>query len=949
MSNVPRLRVFGVVLLAVALGGLTWQAWLLWSTQRAARRPPALASTRPAEPAARAKPAATDAPSSERAPTASESLVSSSTDRDAEAAESADSAGTGNTTETGMETEAETPTPSAALLATGTDAATDASGMPATSATSALTAESGVAPVADPAQLETLARLVGRVTLRGPATPVPGVQVRVTFSSTALVPAFTNEVTDAKGRFQFALSESARVLEISVRAGPDSCGVTRTLDLPLELGTETVQDLAVMRGGSIAGVVNGQDGLPIPHARVRSWNLAPFVVDLRDQAEPDQECIADGAGRFHLGGLGTICTLAADAPGLTGVARLEGQLANGRQVDGVSFELGPARELRGRVLQLGDRAVPQCAVRARPVSLAMREPVPGVSGIFRVPPATVKATSDEQGQFILRDLVSLPYEVTTESAQHQPWTGRHGPGDPALNIRLAAGTALTGVITAGGAPVADAQVSVCSLGGGAWPVPLRETSTDAQGRFEFLGLKPDPDGLLQVRAAGHALHVVQPLEIAVDAPHELQIELAEARVLAGVVVDEHDQPLAGRRVSIQGDRVLPLAEGLTTSRVPTWESLFPEGGEQVTDAQGAFRFELLYDGQFELRVAEATGPGTAAALAARSGDEHLRLRIGGSSSAGVTLAGTVRDAKTGKPVEDFRITPLIPTAAGGMSGEAQAFTAPDGSFRLTGLAPGPIEPRVQAPGYCDLRVPQKTYAAGEHRLDLRLTVSRSLALRVVDSAGRPLPDASLGFVGEDGRTLTVKSGERTDATQVETDAAGEAVVTNLPAARVTVHARKGLRGDGQDFRFDLSEELRGTQELVLGDEAQSTLTVLVLGAPESGSTSGSAAAGLDAMLPDLQSQARAGSVWPILSPITIRVLAANGRVLAQQRLDPREPSAEATPLPGVPGAFSLAVSVPAEPLEIEAAAAGYESARGPWQPDRANEGAEVVLLVLRKT
>ena len=52
--------------------------------------------------------------------------------------------------------------------------------------------------------------------------------------------------------------------------------------------------------------------------------------------------------------------------------------------------------------------------------------------------------------------------------------------------------------------------------------------------------------------------------------------------------------------------------------------------------------------------------------------------------------------------------------------------------------------------------------------------------------------------------------------------------------------------------------------------------------------------------------------------------------------------------PEVKGVCHVKLDVPAEPLEIEAAAEGYLSMRRAWQPDRSSDMDDVVILLLTR-
>ena len=805
------------------------------------------------------------------------------------------------------------------------------------------------APAAAEPALASLGRVVGRVTRKAGGAPVAGLTVELdTLPGVPCVPAFTNETTDAEGRFRFALAVPVRVNSIHVQAGAETRDAHATLGVSLEPGQELVRDIEVALGATASGRVVDGGGQPVAGARVRGWNVDAYVLEAKPDRRPDQEATTDGSGEFRVGGLGPSCVLTADAAGRTAVERLSGQLASGAVAEGLVLTLGPARELRGVVLGPDETAVADCRIDVGPGSEDGHGRPSGVPGLFFVLPPRAQARSDASGRFVLPGLAELPYQVNAWSARYVPWEGRHAPGDPELVVRLEAGTALTGeVVSARGGPVEDAEVTIAVMPEPPWPRAIQQVRTDAEGRFEASGLTPDEHGAVLVSAEGHALHFEQPVVFTAEGPNHVRIVLAEERRLAGVVVDASERPLAGRMLKIVGDRVLPLPPGMTVNPIPTWEGLFPGANLAQTDEDGRFVFERLYDGLFELRVAEEGGGGVAASVQARSGSEDLRIVVGAAGS-GVTLYGSVRDATTGQPVESFDLVAMIPNGEGGMSGDDHAFASPEGAFRVTGLPAGPIQPWLRAPGYSDLHVPVRDYAEGEHRLDLTMSADRTLHLRVLDEDREPVEGAMLSFRDEAGESLWIKSGPHSGTTSLETDAQGEVIAMGLPAALVTARVRTGHFSPAHEFRFDLRHELRGVQVLVLGDEGgQTTVLVFFFGTSEAPAP-GAEAQDFSTTMQGLKTKLAAGTVWPIDAPLAVRALAADGQVLAQQAITPGESGPDSMPLPDVAGVCNVKLTVPAEPLEIEAAAAGYASVRRAWQPDRSSDTGDVVILLLRR-
>jgi len=255
-----------------------------------------------------------------------------------------------------------------------------------------------------------------------------------------------------------------------------------------------------------------------------------------------------------------------------------------------------------------------------------------------------------------------------------------------------------------GAPIRRAQVRAVSPGG-------RETrlvTTDAEGRFELRDLSAgrweltaSKGGYVTMRyGQRRPFEAGRPIELA-DGQIMQQVNFALPRgaVIAGRVLDEFGDPVAGARVQALRYQ---LSQG--TRR------LSPTGMVAQTDDTGAFRLYGLMPGEYYVSAllralpaddtADSTGyaptyyPGTGSVTEAQP------VSLGVSEEASITFAlMAVRTARvsgsiitsTGVPLSNGMVMLLAPDAAGG--GGPLAFGAgnrirADGSFALANVAPG---------------------------------------------------------------------------------------------------------------------------------------------------------------------------------------------------------------------------------------------------------------------
>jgi protocatechuate 3,4-dioxygenase beta subunit len=386
-------------------------------------------------------------------------------------------------------------------------------------------------------------------------------------------------------------------------------------------------------------------------------------------------------------------------------------------------------------------------------------------------------------------------------------SGSGGSRGPRLlsSAELDVGTAtLEGrVYDEGGQPVGGAIVSLA--GSGFWPA--RSVQSQGDGRFRWPQI---PAGIYELRISKGAL-VAPPIEgliLDAGARRAFGVRLARGWNLSGQVVDARTgDPVPGAEVTVATG-----ALGLHTREIES-------------DGRGRFAFEGIVGDEQTLYVdAEGyiiAGPVTqtidsgplivrlqrAAHIAGRVVDERGRA-IGGA----LVRAFGERDTEGPGPgtdtlgVTDGPVPPISSAGTASLAFVGQATSAPDGSFSLGNLRPGPYTVAASHEDFAPAGTEQLHVGSGATLANVRIVMrpGAELAGRVVDERGRWLESIPVELRTPDERLprMTVTS---SDGSFSFRGVRGEVTVTalpyDLPPSRATV---------------TIEDESRVTLELALG-------------------------------------------------------------------------------------------------------------------------------------
>jgi protocatechuate 3,4-dioxygenase beta subunit len=311
--------------------------------------------------------------------------------------------------------------------------------------------------------------------------------------------------------------------------------------------------------------------------------------------------------------------LSAPLTALTGGAAdaLHGEEISARAGVGVGVRLAGPGRLRGHVIVRTDGSgVPGARVELLPMPPIGADffsrvlPLTGLDAGFmvRAEPVAV-AESGELGAFSFEEVMEGTWYVNVESPYHVPESPSRamvlasGSGGPVeIFVRLA-GQVFGFVRQRGGEPVRGAKVMlepglglfIDSARDGS--MRIRETVTDAEGRFRFPGVAP---------GRGYEISALGP---GMTLSHALDIEVRAGRDTAVVVTAREGGSLSGRvlapRVEDEGDEASPIA-GAHVGIVPRGLRDLRLAGElliathRVTDAEGRYEMDRVPAGEVDV-------------------------------------------------------------------------------------------------------------------------------------------------------------------------------------------------------------------------------------------------------------------------------------------------------------------------------------------------------------
>ncbi len=302
----------------------------------------------------------------------------------------------------------------------------------------------------------------------------------------------------------------------------------------------------------------------------------------------------------------------------------------------------PAPRPPARVHVIDDRRYP---LRGAQVTIASLDPKS---------PVKATAFTDDKGDAEVPRVAGLHVQLEVRAAGFAPHRALIDALPEKLDIELAQGILVRGVVYAPSGRVAAPGATVSLIGDGG----VRRAISDAEGKYSFADV-PRGDATLDVRAPGTAGAKRAIVVAPTGSRPELdvgRIELGAAGIVEGVVVDEKGRAVAGARVA--------------KDRAPTYvPASGPAVGVAITDGTGAFKLVDVATGDVEIEAYSVD--------VGRGRVEHVRVDEGRTTS-GVRIVVHATTTSTGGAGE----TDLAP------GGVAITLAEAEGRVAIAAVSPG---------------------------------------------------------------------------------------------------------------------------------------------------------------------------------------------------------------------------------------------------------------------
>ena len=467
-------------------------------------------------------------------------------------------------------------------------------------------------------------------------------------------------------------------------------------------------------------------------------------------------------------------TVVVDAKGYQTARVASVAVEEGGTKDGVEVRVTPGAVLKGRVTD---------AKTGRPVANAAVTWTPaGGSGpggmLGRGGPLLLDGgdgiTTDAEGAFTVEGIAPGRVKVTAKSPDYADGSEVADVKETGGNveIKLASGGSVGGVVVAGNQPASGANVSLAGAGEAGFGRILgggQSTTTDATGRFTFDHLGA---GRYSVSAGlnGKSTNLAEVVLQAGDARNDLVLSLSAGTTIQGVVSGLPDGWTSGTTV---------IATGV--------ESFF---ATTKVAADGSFQVTGVPAGPVTLRAQAGDGLGTSRSASKQvvASDDVPVLQAEIVFDVGFTLSGHV--TRAGQPVANAMVAANL---QGGAGRQATARSDESGGYALQGLQEGSYAVTASTDplsGTSPSLVRQTVSLTGDQNLDLTFPTARVSGVVTDVDTKQPLADANVGLSSAGG------TGGAPVQRMTQTDSTGRFQFADIAPQDYTLNSSK------TDYQYD---------------------------------------------------------------------------------------------------------------------------------------------------